>query len=90
MVHGDFTRWNTAVSMWPADGSSYGEGSGGRSPQKRNRSSRARRSLGIGIVAWELYGQLVAGAMDIDLVERQVPKLQLATFERATRDGADR
>ena len=44
----------------------------------------------IGIVAWELYGQLVAGAMDIGLVERQVQKLRLATLEGAAREGAGR
>ncbi len=44
-------------------------------------------ALMIGIVAWELYGQLVAGAMDIDLVERQVQKLCLATLEGAAREG---
>lgn len=42
-------------------------------------------ALVIGIVAWELYGQLVAGAMDIKLVERQVQKLRLATLERAAK-----
>jgi len=47
-------------------------------------------ALMIGTVAWELYGQLVAGAIDIELVERQVRKLQLATIERAAREGAGR
>ncbi len=41
----------------------------------------------IGIVAWELYGQLVTGVMDAELVERQVQKLRLATLEGAAREG---
>ncbi|MBA3520183.1 MAG: hypothetical protein H0T75_21675 [Rhizobiales bacterium] len=41
----------------------------------------------IGIVAWELYGQLVAGAMDIELVDRQVQKLRMATVEQAAGEG---
>ncbi len=44
----------------------------------------------IGIVAWELYGQLVAGVMDIGLVERQVQKLAMATMERAAGEGGSR
>lgn len=43
-------------------------------------------ALMIGIVAWELYGQLVAGIMDVELVERQVQKLR-QTLERAAREG---
>jgi len=41
----------------------------------------------IGIVARELYGQLVAGAMDIELVDRQVQKLRMATVEQAAGEG---
>jgi homoserine kinase type II len=44
-------------------------------------------ALMIGIVAWELYGQLVTGVMDAELVERQVQKLRLATLEGAAREG---
>ncbi len=44
----------------------------------------------IGIVAWELYGQLVAGVMDIGLIERQVQKLAMATMERAAGEGGSR
>ncbi|MBA2556223.1 MAG: phosphotransferase [Chloroflexi bacterium] len=47
-------------------------------------------ALMIGIVAWELYGQLVAGVMDIELVERQVRKLRTATLGGAPRKGKDR
>lgn len=36
-------------------------------------------AMRLGIVAWELYGLRVAGAMDVELVERQVGRLVTQT-----------
>lgn len=59
-------------------------------PEEERALPALDAALTIGIVAWELYGQLVAGVMDIGLVERQVQKLHMATRERAAREGAGR